>query len=246
MQDRSYRGIWSRNYLLSIREFLEEENGQKLLKEALGKVDSKRRSKAECIGTDRGKAACLGAGLILQMAVQETTEQVCHRLPVLCRYEVSELLEKISAPVPITYRYGNAGKPYFRDNPFYFNLSHSGDYVFCVLSCAEVGADIQKHQNYNNEHLARRFFSPQEIVALQNCREGQDALFYRLWTRKEAYGKLTGEGIASVVGINCLPGAEQMAKGRKTVPNREVVWEEYSGMEGYYLAVCRYAENSAK
>ena len=279
--------MWDRNYLLSITEFLEGKNSVRLLEEAFCKVDPERRSKAERMRTDRGKAACLGAGLLLQLAVREA-ERDCgsagyrevpekgvpeekHSEGVLpqqrmaegshsksdlqtqemaedngrrqvtqeaeCglhRYSVSWLLEKISHPIPLAYQYVKNGKPYFRDYPFYFNLSHSGDYVFCVLSLSEVGADIQQQSNKDNERLAERFFSAQEIAALQGCKEEKNVLFYQLWTRKEAYGKLTGEGIASTMSINFLPGAEQ-------VDGRKLVWEEYSEIAGYQLAVCRYA-----
>ena len=282
--------MWDRNYLLSITEFLEGKNGVRLLEEAFCKVDSERRSKAERMRTDRGKAACLGAGLLLQLAVREaegdcgsagyrevpekgvTEEKHCESvLPQqrmaegscghnksdlqtqemaedneqrqaaqeakcgLHRYSVSQLLKRISHPIPLAYQYGKNGKPYFREYPFYFNLSHSGDYVFCVLSLSEVGADIQQQSNKDNERLAERFFSAQEIAVLQDCKEAKNVLFYQLWTRKEAYGKLTGEGIAATMGINFLPGAEQMVDGRK------LVWEEYSEIAGYQLAVCRYA-----
>ncbi len=266
-----------RNYLLSITEFLEGENSRKLLKEALSKVDSERRSKAERMRTDGGRAACLGAGLLLQLAVQEAIggcepEEKCHYQGVrptrkvvegscndthlsvgygtegrgqlqagqgakcrLHRYSVSRLLERISSPVYLEYRYGKNGKPYFREYPFYFNLSHSGEYVFCALSSGEVGADIQQYRNIGNGRLAERFFAPQEIAALRGCGEGENPLFFQLWTRKEAYGKLTGEGIVSTVGLNFLSGAEQVVGGRK------LVWEEYDEIAGYQLAVCRYA-----
>lgn len=260
--------MWNRNYLLSITEFLEGKDSTMLMEEAFCKVDSERRSKAERMRTDRGKAACLGAGLLLQMAVREVvgdcgstgyqgvpegirregvllpqrmTEGSQQRRTAqeaectLHRYSVSRLLDRISYPIPLTYQYGKNGKPYFRDYPFYFNLSHSGDYVFCVLSFNEVGADIQQHSSNDNERLAERFFSAQEVASLQGCKEGKNDLFYRLWARKEAYGKLTGEGIAATMGINFLPGAEQ------TVGDRILLWEEYGEIAGYKLAICRYA-----
>ncbi len=99
----------NKNYLLSIREFLEGENSGMLLKEAFCKVDVKRRSKAERMRTDRGKAACLGAGLLLQLAVREAVgacgdagrrdmgEEI-HSEDVPRRFSVSRLLESISFP----------------------------------------------------------------------------------------------------------------------------------------------------
>ena len=248
--------MWDRKYLLSIREFLEGENCTRLLKETLGKVDMVRRDKAERMRTEKGKAACLGAGLLLQLAVQEALEspdgaRVLLRAskeggvgPIMdtgygmVQYSVSRLMERLSAPVSLAYHYKKNGKPYFEQLPFYFNLSHSGQYVFCVMASYEVGADIQQYGTENCERLAKRFFASEEVAALKGCKEGKDTLFYRLWTRKEAYGKLTGEGLAGSMNVCVLPGREQ------TPGERELVWEEYGGLAGYHMAVCRYADQT--
>lgn len=128
----------------------------------------------------------------------------------LKRYSVKKLLESLygKPPAPIAYVYGKEGKPYFRDLPFYFNLSHSGDYVLCAVSSAEIGTDIQQHCGKNVERLARRFFTEREAAALEQAgeeRETRERLFYRLWARKEAYGKLTGKGIVWALGVDFLP-----------------------------------------
>ena len=60
-----------RVYMLSIAEFLEESAGEELMEEALFKVDENRREKAERTRRKPAKAACLGAGLLLQLAVRE-------------------------------------------------------------------------------------------------------------------------------------------------------------------------------
>ena len=131
----------------------------------------------------------------------------------LKRYSVKKLLESLygKPPAPIAYVYGKEGKPYFRDLPFYFNLSHSGDYVLCAVSSAEIGTDIQQHCGKNVERLARRFFTEREAAALEQAgeeRETRERLFYRLWARKEAYGKLTGKGIAAALSADLLPGED--------------------------------------
>ncbi len=219
---------------MSIQEFLEEGSHGRLWNEAVSKVDAERCARAEQMTVDRVKASCLGAGLLLQLAVREAVEGSSNR--GFAQFSASMLLERLPGVIPISYQYGENGKPYLREYPFYFNLSHSGDYVFCVLSAHEIGADIQKHGTYDKSRLAERFFAPQEITALGECGEEREALFYRLWARKEAYGKLTGQGVVSTVGKNVLPGAEYEEE-------RKPVWEEYGEMEGYSLAICRYADS---
>lgn len=227
-----------KKYLLDISGFFDASDREKLFEQAFSRVDDKRREKAGCIKRERSRAASLGAALLLQLAVQEAEgltaeEQTAGGLADsgLAAYTVPQLLELLSQPIPLEYRYGEGGKPYFKNSPWYFNISHSGDYVICVLSRGEVGADIQLHRAGEAMKLAERFFSPEEIRALKQA-EDERSLFFRLWARKEACGKLTGEGLAGVIGKNLLPdGADSSG---------EFFWEEYDILSGYSIAVCRY------
>ena len=166
---------------------------------------------------------------------QDASEMKCS----MERYSVSSLLARLEAMpfLPLRYRYGSRGKPYLQEYPFYFSLSHSGDYVFCVLSGQEVGADIQQHRKCDTKRLTERFFSEQEKVFLERARQsgcGGEELFFYLWARKEALGKLTGGGIGDTAGANMLPGEEEIPEGRR------LVWEETSAIQGYSIAACRY------
>ncbi|MBU0993048.1 MAG: 4'-phosphopantetheinyl transferase superfamily protein [Proteobacteria bacterium] len=88
------------------------------------------------------------------------------------------------------------GKPYLlgKDN-FYFNLSHSGDWVVCAISDSVVGIDVEKIKptDYN---ISKRFFSQDEHEYL-TCQKGKQRLdtFYDLWTLKESFIKAVGKGL---------------------------------------------------
>ncbi len=156
----------------------------------------------------------------------------------LYEYTVSRLLSSLSAPLELRMDYGEKGKPYLKDYPFYFNLSHSGEYVICAVSDREVGADIQRcsmEKGERLERIARRFFSPEEMAALVRCREQAEraALFYRLWTRKEAYGKLTGSGIGAALNKNFLP-----PESEGETNGDSVFWQEWQYPAGYRIALC--------
>lgn len=181
-------------------------------------------------------------------------------------YSVGQLLESFRdrQPIPLAYIYGKEGKPYFRDLPFYFNLSHSGSYVLCAVSAGEIGADIQQHSGKNVGKLARRFFSGRECMALERTGEEleraaleqtmgkRERLFYRLWARKEAYGKLTGKGIVDALGIDmlpkevlqgeALPGESLPGTAESTIlpDGRCLVWEESDVLERYSIAFCQF------
>lgn len=227
-------------YLLDIRAFVEREDRQILIGEAFARLDEERAEKARRIRQEKGMAASLGAGLLLQFAVRRAEAERAagsvgtdHGALVQCT--VPELLESLEPPLPFAYRYGQGGKPYFENYPYYFNLSHSGDYVACALSEREVGIDLQEHRGAALERVAERYFSPAEVFALMRVRD-RTALFFRLWARKEAYGKLSGKGIMEVVGRDLWSGgAEAVVDVGETL-----CFEEYDGLQGYSMAVCRY------
>jgi 4'-phosphopantetheinyl transferase len=131
--------------------------------------------------------------------------------------------------VEVEYTYGEKGKPALKDRSLSFNLSHSEEYVFGVFADEEVGTDIQYCKPGNHDRMVSRYFSEAEQHALEGCLDvaQKDALFYKIWTRKEAYGKLTGKGITDAIAVDVM-----LVEG--------VVWEEYQIGETYQIAVCRF------
>lgn len=246
-----------RIYLLSM-----EELSEKLLEEAFEKIDKERRQKLERITHKKKRLEGLGAGLLLQLAVQEalaeeeTAGKVAEgAIKRLCpegtetdadrveQLTISQLLSRVQAPLPLAYTYGEAGKPYLKNYPFYFSLSHSGSYVLCVLSRREVGADIQLQLPETNERLMQRFFTEEESFFCQQCAsaEEKEDCFYRLWSCKEAYGKLTGKGLTGALPVNMsfILQNSPMGEGQSEVP---FVIKEYPAPEHYRIAVCKWKE----
>lgn len=86
------------------------------------------------------------------------------------------------------------GKPVLPGGPG-FSLSHAGDLVgVAVRPDGAVGLDVEQVRPVADlDALAEHVRSPAE-----HARGGADpAAFFRLWTRKEALVKATGEGLAS-------------------------------------------------
>ena len=79
----------------------------------------------------------------------------------------------------------------------YFNISHSADMVLCAVSDTPVGCDIEKVTNAPME-VAERYFSEKERRYIAVAKNSADAnrRFFRLWTMKESYMKMTGEGMS--------------------------------------------------
>ena len=271
-------------YLLSVKELCEEDGEERLSKAILDSVDKDRREKAAHMRPGAGQAASLGAGLLLQLAVQETLQEGTDGKELenrvtegkrnisegmgsmgeknqeigtegnLAVYTVSQVLKLLIKPLDLKFSYGQNGKPYFQDYPFYFNLSHSGEYVFGAISDREVGVDIQQFRPVDVVRLTRRFFSKEEQKALERCldQEEQRKLFYRLWTRKEAYGKLTGGGIVASMGRSVLPADELLASNialpaqqradnsmTEEAGKASLFWLEWALGE-YRAALCQY------
>jgi len=84
------------------------------------------------------------------------------------------------------------GKPYFKDSNFGFNISHSGNYILCVISTDEklnLGIDIEEIKPIALESFIDVFTDQEkkEIIHKNN--------FYTFWTRKEAVAKADGRGL---------------------------------------------------
>ncbi|NGP57312.1 4'-phosphopantetheinyl transferase superfamily protein [Paenibacillus thiaminolyticus] len=97
----------------------------------------------------------------------------------------------------IEFHYNSYGKPELASElRLYFNISHSGEWIACAVHDAEVGIDVEQIKPIDLS-VARRFFSAEEYEQLENERpEGKLKLFYDLWTLKESYVKLRGQGLS--------------------------------------------------
>lgn len=84
------------------------------------------------------------------------------------------------------------GKPYIKNNPFYFNVSHSYDYYLIAFSQSKIGIDIEKHRDRNYHYIAKRYYNKEEFDYIHE--HGKKA-FFDLWCMKESYTKYLGESI---------------------------------------------------
>jgi 4'-phosphopantetheinyl transferase len=117
-------------------------------------------------------------------------------------------------PQSFRFRKGPTGKPHLDGvaPAFHFNVSHSGDAgLFAFATCGEVGVDVERFRPFNNIlAVARRWFRPPEIEVLSRLNDA-DRLnaFFQAWTRKEAYLKASGLGLAHGlmwVEVSIAPG----------------------------------------
>lgn len=93
------------------------------------------------------------------------------------------------------------GKPFLKNTPLHFNLSHTKEMaILAVSKDVEIGIDIEKI-NPSTDYLgiAKRFFHVREYQQLLKTKDAQmqQQQFFVLWTAKEAILKATGEGITA-------------------------------------------------
>lgn len=89
------------------------------------------------------------------------------------------------------------GKPYFKDIPLSFNISHSKELAAAAVTekeYGEVGVDCENIR-ICRKNTAARVFSPEERQLILNSSDINLA-YTKLWTLKEAYVKYTGTGLA--------------------------------------------------
>jgi 4'-phosphopantetheinyl transferase len=106
-----------------------------------------------------------------------------------------------AAPSAIELETGPHGKPRLRGaaRDLRFNLSHSGELALCAIALGrEVGIDVEEvRADRAGDDIARRFFAPAEVAALAALpAAARVEAFFACWTRKEAYVKARGAGLA--------------------------------------------------
>lgn len=99
----------------------------------------------------------------------------------------------------LQFDYGHHGKPAIKNTPVRFNLSHSKDLaLYAITRDREVGIDVEFIRPINDaEQIANRYFSKCENAIFQALSSTEKpAGFFHHWTRKEAYLKAVGDGLA--------------------------------------------------
>lgn len=115
----------------------------------------------------------------------------------------------------------------------YISLSHSGMLAGAVLSTAPCGLDIEQPRDMPHKRmlaLSERFFSENDAETVRTAGSITEA-FYRVWTCREAFMKLTGSGFSLPRGSFCIDGNAAVSNG-KLYPVRTYK------KGGYYISVC--------
>ena len=129
-------------------------------------------------------------------------------------------------PQSAEFGYTSHGKPFLAGPthalPLRFNVSHSGGVALLAFRLhQDLGVDVEQVRlEPDLAGIARRFFTPAESGAILSLPPAsRPGAFYACWTRKEAYLKAIGRGIAAgVASVEVFTGPDGLPAVRTPVP----------------------------
>lgn len=107
---------------------------------------------------------------------------------------LKELMDNVQYTM-YNVQYNEHGKPYFKDGPC-FSISHCKEGIAVAVDDQPIGIDIEAIRHAEPD-LIERTMNAEEQQQIANANVNANAVFTRLWTRKEAVVKAQGTGIES-------------------------------------------------
>ena len=146
----------------------------------------------------------------------------------------------------LVYEYNEYGKPSLSNiNGFFFNISHSGDYVLLGASDNEIGVDIERIKKFN-PRIAQRFFRKEEYeyIMTPQDEEKRRRLFFLYWVIKESFIKYSGKGLSQALNSFRIDIDEN---DRITVyqeeKRSELYFRHFNDLDGYSIGSCTHEED---
>lgn len=143
---------------------------------------------------------------------------------IAVEYLLNDMLKEFCPEIetPVTLEYDEHGKPHIytgsvvnnecgfdvdnglasnkgKADAVHFSLSHSGDFVACLLADKPCGIDIEEHSERDYSKIAKRICTENELKAIKSREE-----FYNIWTLKESVLKAVGLGLALEMREICI------------------------------------------
>jgi phosphopantetheinyl transferase len=170
-------------YYSIISEQLSSSDYEKMYMKLSALLPDFRRKKAESIIPAKERAVSALSFVLLCHALYN---EYPHRFPIQNTASICKL---------INFSYSKNGKPYLSApyDDIFFNISHCHTAIACAVAPFKIGVDIQDIR-HPSPAVLKRFPAAMD-----------DMSFSKLWSRYEAYTKLTGEGITkSLAGCDYM------------------------------------------
>ena len=142
------------------------------------------------------------------------------------------------APQSLPLMVKASGKPYLAGDlaaPQFSVSASEGWTLIAVCDDQAVGVDVERFQaGLDSQAIASSFFDPVECLFLERAKpQEREQLFFRAWTRAEAWLKMTGKGLAGLEALATFSRPRQLWLRDLKVP------------EGFYGALCLAAAPTA-
>lgn len=126
---------------------------------------------------------------------------------------------------------GKNGKPYLKNSPLHFNLSHTNGLICCGISNMEIGIDCERIRNFNVSLLDKVCTQSEKynIISADNINRA----FFTYWTLKESYCKFTGNGLSEN-----LKNIEFTIQNVKPLSQNRNVHFLFSDMNEFVISAC--------
>lgn len=138
------------------------------------------------------------------------------------------------------------GKPYFKNSPIQFNLSHSGDAVLIAVSeTLDVGADVERMRPDKDPlALSRRFFTASEADQIAQSPPARQAeAFIATWCRKEALIKAIGLAVPGALKEFSVSTQVADAEHSVTMSGQEWLIRDLQSPPGYHASIAAAKTN---
>lgn len=203
----------NRNYLVYVMDTeIFEDDG--VFDRCMERVSAYRRDKVMRLRFRHGRNASLAAGVLLAYVLDEyagVDERDC------------------------AYVMGDRGKPRIVcGTDVHFSLSHTDNLVGVMVGCAPCGIDVERIRSFP-ESIVKRIFSDDDRAVYMSFDDERERDLYcaKVWTRREAYGKMTGDGVL----MN--DEAQQRVMDEDYMADRGVLVRNIAVPSGAYMtAVC--------
>lgn len=200
-------------------------NDEKTFANLFNTVSKARQEKVNKLRFQKDKNLSLGAGVLLNLALKDMG----------CKFSDNDIV------------LSQNGKPYIKNCEVKFNLSHSGTKVMCAVSGNDIGCDVEKVKDIDDK-IAKRFFHNEEYdyILSQKSEEKQKDAFFRLWTLKESFLKITGLGMKLPLSDFCIIINDTEINIRQNLDNNDYRFFELDLKDEYKYSVCFLGDNEVE
>ncbi|MCM3598069.1 4'-phosphopantetheinyl transferase superfamily protein [Metabacillus idriensis] len=138
------------------------------------------------------------------------------------------------------------GKPFIENNPFYFNISHSGKWIVAIIGNTEVGIDVEEIKPIDLS-IADYCFSRKESAYLQEKKTSEKLIsFYNTWTLKECFIKYVGQGLSIPLNSFSIMNQPEGIYIEQSVTSQTPFFKQYNIDPLHTIAACSNNNNFPK